>query len=160
MPNFEKGETQASWNSWHKRRKHDMLTSRLIVKKWRAMKNKNTSVWLWTPIISNKATYGLFIIHASQPMLKMCNMIRMVQDERNKWQNEILPWWRYKRIYATFNQQISEERHMEVTNVVSYPNTIDYRVVIPNMISVTMQTLKMVRWYQTKMWFLILHRDI
>ena len=34
---------------------------------------------------------------------------------------------------------------MEVTNVVSYPNTIDYRVVIPNMISVTMQTLKMVR---------------
>jgi hypothetical protein len=40
---------------------------------------------------------------------------------------------------------------MEVTNVVHYPNTIDYRVVIPNMISATMQTLKTVRGYQTKM---------
>ena len=43
------------------------------------------------------------------------------------------------------NQQISEKRHMEVTNVGHYPNTINCRVVIPNMISVTMQTLKMVR---------------
>jgi hypothetical protein len=48
------------------------------------------------------------------------------------------------------DQQIFKTRQMEVTNVIHYPNTSDYRLLIPNMIRVAMQSLKMLRGEQTK----------
>jgi hypothetical protein len=151
MPNFEKDGTQASWKAFHKRCSHYMLTSLLIAKKW--------SIEKWTHVFdleqkaffSNKTTSGWFIIHSSRKMPKMCYMIRVVHNEQNKWnvlQNEILPWWCNRYSYGMTIKQIFVRRHMEMSDVIHYPNTCNYCLAMPNMFWVTMQKLKMLRGSQ------------
>ena len=102
-------------------------------------------------IFSNKTTSGWFIIHSSCTMPKMCYMIRVVHNEQNKWnvlQNEILPWWCNRYSYGMTIKQIFVRRHMEMSDVIHYPNTCNYCLAMPNMFWVTMQKLKMLRGSQ------------